>query len=146
MSDFTPRVNSRVAAIQPSGIRRFFDLVETMQDCISLGVGEPDFKTPYHIRDAGIDTLERGLTRYSPNAGLSKLRQAISKYLERRFGLSYDWNGETLVTVGGSEAIDLAVRAICQPGDEVLIPSPSFVCYTPIVTLAGATPVPGDMC
>ncbi|GHV33582.1 aminotransferase [Clostridia bacterium] len=142
MSEFTPRVNSRVASIKPSGIRRFFDLAETIKDCISLGVGEPDFLTPYHIRDAGIVTLERGLTRYSPNAGYSALRKAVSRYLERRFELSYDWNGEILVTVGGSEAIDLAVRAIAEPGDEVLIPEPSFVCYTPIALLAGAVPVP----
>ncbi len=141
MSEFTPHISSRVQALQPSMIRRFFDLMEGMKDCISLGVGEPDFQTPWHVRDAAIYSLERGHTKYSPNAGLTTLRRAIARYLERRMNLSYDPLTEILVTVGGSEAIDLAMRAIVEPGDEVLVPQPSFVCYTPIATLAGATPV-----
>ncbi|MCL1820789.1 MAG: aminotransferase class I/II-fold pyridoxal phosphate-dependent enzyme [Oscillospiraceae bacterium] len=136
-----PRVSSRVLQVKPSGIRRFFDLMENMKDCISLGIGEPDFQTPWHIRDAAIYTLEKGLTKYTPNAGYKALRQAISRYAERSFGLSYNYDNEILVTVGGSEAIDIAMRALTNPGDEVIIPEPSFVCYVPITIMAGAAPV-----
>ena len=127
--------------IKPSGIRKFFDLLTEMQGVVTLGVGEPDFPTPWHIRDAGIYSLEKGFTKYSSNAGLSELRREISRYLERRFSLSYDPEHEILVTVGGSEAIDLAIRALVNPGDEVLIPEPSFVCYSPIAQLADGVPV-----
>ncbi|MBQ7036274.1 MAG: aminotransferase class I/II-fold pyridoxal phosphate-dependent enzyme [Clostridia bacterium] len=135
-------LNSRAAQIPPSGIRKFFDIVASRKDAISLGVGEPDFVTPWHIRDAGIYSLERGHTYYTSNAGMLQLRQSVANYLSRRFHLSYDPNGEILITVGGSEAIDLAVRSLIGPGDEVLVPQPSFVCYSPCVTLAGGTPVP----
>ena len=128
--------------LKPSGIRKFFDLAATMEGVISLGVGEPDFKTPYAIRRAGIESLEKGRTFYTANAGLAELRRQIAAYLERRFGLSYDGEKEVLVTVGGSEAIDLCVRACLNPGDEVLIPEPCFVCYDPITRLAGGVPVP----
>lgn len=135
-------LNSRAAQIPPSGIRKFFDIVAQRKDAISLGVGEPDFVTPWHIRDAGIYSLERGHTYYTSNAGIMPLRESVTKYLSRRFSLNYDPNGEVLITVGGSEAIDLAVRSLISPGDEVLVPEPSFVCYSPCVTLAGGTPVP----
>ncbi len=135
-------LNTRAAQIPPSGIRKFFDIVASRKDAISLGVGEPDFVTPWHIRDAGIYSLERGHTYYTSNAGMLQLRQSVANYLSRRFHLSYDPNGEILITVGGSEAIDLAVRSLIGPGDEVLVPQPSFVCYSPCVTLAGGTPVP----
>ena len=131
-----------VTDMKPSGIRRFFDIVATMPDAISLGVGEPDFVTPWHIRDAGIYSLEKGKTYYTSNSGLIELREEICKYLDRRFGLSYNPMNETLVTVGGSEAIDLCMRALISSGDEVLIPEPSFVCYTPCTALAGGVPVP----
>lgn len=135
-------LNKKVADMKPSGIRRFFDIAEKMPDSISLGVGEPDFITPWHIREAGIYSLEKGHTHYTSNSGLEKLRYEISGYLNRRFGLSYDSEDEILVTVGGSEAIDLCVRAFVSEGDEVLIPEPCFVCYAPCVSLAGGTPVP----
>ncbi|MGI6577074.1 MAG: aminotransferase class I/II-fold pyridoxal phosphate-dependent enzyme [Eubacteriales bacterium] len=134
-------LSENVKSIPPSGIRKFFDLMENMDDVISLGVGEPDFKTPWHIRDAGIYSLEKGFTKYTSNAGLTDLRKEICKYLERRFYLSYNSENEVVVTVGGSEAIDLAVRALVNPGDEVIIPQPSFVCYAPIVSLLGGKPV-----
>jgi aminotransferase len=134
-------LSENVKSIPPSGIRKFFDLMENMDDVISLGVGEPDFKTPWHIRDAGIYSLEKGFTKYTSNAGLTDLRKEICKYLERRFYLSYNSENEVVVTVGGSEAIDLAVRALVHPGDEVIIPQPSFVCYAPIVSLLGGKPV-----
>lgn len=134
-------LSENVKSIPPSGIRKFFDLMENMDDVISLGVGEPDFKTPWHIRDAGIYSLEKGFTKYTSNAGLTDLRKEICKYLERRFYLSYNSKNEVVVTVGGSEAIDLAVRALVNPGDEVIIPQPSFVCYAPIVSLLGGKPV-----
>ena len=135
-------INQKVAAIPPSGIRKLFDIASGMEGVISLGIGEPDFDTPWHIRNMGIRSLELGRTQYTSNAGLSELKTEISKYLKRRFNLEYNDKNEVVVTVGGSEAIDLAMRAVVCPGDEVLIPSPSFVCYGPIATLAGGTPVP----
>ena len=134
-------LNQRIQSIQPSGIRRFFDILEEMKDAISLGIGEPDFVTPWHIRDAGIYSLERGYTKYTSNAGMAELRREIASYLERRFDLRYDYNGEIVVTVGGSEAIDLALRVLLDPGDEVIAPVPSFVCYGPLAQMAGGTPV-----
>lgn len=130
-----------IKAIQPSGIRKFFDIVAEMKDAISLGVGEPDFITPMHIRQAGIASLENGHTYYTSNSGLKDLRKEISNYMQRRFDLTYDSTTQVLVSVGGSEAIDLALRAVVQPGDEVLIPEPSFVCYKPDAILAGGVPV-----
>lgn len=127
-------------AMRPSGIRKFFDLAAEMPHCISLGVGEPDFKTPWSIRDAGIRSLEQGRTRYTANAGLMELRQEITRYLARRFDLHYEAR-QVLVTVGGSEAIDMAIRALVAPGDEVIIPEPCFVCYEPITQLTGGVPV-----
>lgn len=126
--------------MRPSGIRKFFDLASDMPHCISLGVGEPDFKTPWSVRDAGIRSLEQGRTKYTANAGLKELRAEICRYLERRFDLKYDVP-QVLVTVGGSEAIDLAIRALVQPGNEVIIPEPCFVCYEPITQLTGGVPV-----
>ena len=123
----------------------FFDIVSEMDDAISLGVGEPDFDTPWHIRDEGIYSLEKGRTFYTSNAGLKELKIEISKYLDRRFGLSYDYNKEMLVTVGGSEAIDIAMRAMLDPQDEVLIPQPSYVSYVPCCVLANGTPVPIEL-
>lgn len=131
----------KVVEIRPSGIRKFFDIVSEMKDAISLGVGEPDFDTPWHIRDEGIYSLERGKTHYTSNAGLMELREEICRYLYRRQGLSYDPVKEVLITVGGSEAIDIGLRAMCNPGDEVLIPQPSYVSYEPCAVLAGARPV-----
>ncbi len=128
--------------MRPSGIRKFFDIAAEMKDCITLGVGEPDFKTPWVIREAGIKSLEKGHTFYTSNSGLKPLREEICRYLERRFSLSYSPETQTLVTVGGSEAIDACIRALVSPGDEVLIPEPSFVCYHPLTTLAGGVPVP----
>jgi aminotransferase len=124
-----------------SGIRKFFDIVSEMEDAISLGVGEPDFDTPWHIRDEGIHSLEMGRTFYTSNAGLKELKAEISKFLERRYDLSYEPNKEIIVTVGGSEAIDIAMRAMLDPGDEVLVPQPSYVSYVPCATLAGGMPV-----
>ena len=134
-------LNPTIQGIKPSGIRKFFDLLEELGDGISLGVGEPDFVTPWHIRDAGIYSLERGHTKYTSNAGMLQLRREIATYLKRRFDLDYEYNGQILVTVGGSEAIDLSMRVILQPGDEVIVPVPSFVCYGPLAEMAGATPV-----
>ena len=133
----------KVIDIKPSGIRRFFDLVSEMKDpdVISLGVGEPDFDTPWHIRDEGIYSLEKGKTFYTSNSGLMELREEICKYLNRRFNVSYDPEKEVIVTVGGSEAIDIGLRAMINPGDEVLIPEPSYVSYEPCAVLAGAVPV-----
>lgn len=132
-------INPTVKSMQPSGIRKFFDIVGTMEDAISLGVGEPDFITPWHIRDAGIYSLERGQTYYTSNSGLKELREEVCRYVQK-FNLSYS-EDEVLITVGGSEAIDLAMRAILCPGDEVIIHEPSFVCYKPCAALAGAVPV-----
>ncbi|MBO5008264.1 MAG: aminotransferase class I/II-fold pyridoxal phosphate-dependent enzyme [Clostridia bacterium] len=132
-------ISPTVANMQPSGIRKFFDIVNTMEDAISLGVGEPDFVTPWHIRDAGVYSLEKGQTYYTSNSGLLELREEICNYV-RKFDLNYTPD-EVLVTVGGSEAIDLAMRTVLSPGDEVIIPEPSFVCYKPCTALAGGVPV-----
>lgn len=134
-------LNQRIQAVKPSGIRKFFDILEEMDDAISLGIGEPDFVTPWHIRDAGIYSLEKGYTKYTGNAGLLELRQAISEYLARRFDLHYEPKGEIVVTVGGSEAINLALSCLLEPGEEVIIPTPSFVCYGPLTAMAGGVPV-----
>lgn len=140
--DYAKLIAPAAQAMRPSGIRRFFDLAAEMPDCISLGVGEPDFKTPWAVREAGIESLELGHTRYTSNAGLKELRIEISRYLERRFGLRYDPMSQVLITVGGSEAIDMCIRTLVQPGDEVIIPEPCFVCYEPITTLSGGVPMP----
>lgn len=140
--DYAKLIAPAAQAMRPSGIRRFFDLAAEMPECISLGVGEPDFKTPWAVREAGIESLELGHTRYTSNAGLKELRIEISHYLERRFGLRYDPVSQVLITVGGSEAIDMCIRTLVQPGDEVIIPEPCFVCYEPITTLSGGVPVP----
>ena len=131
----------KVVQVKPSGIRKFFDIVSEMKDAISLGVGEPDFDTPWHIRDEGIYSLEKGRTFYTSNAGLRELKVEIVKYIERSQNVSYDADHEVIVTVGGSEAIDLALRAMINPGDEVLIPQPSYVSYEPCAILADAVPV-----
>lgn len=141
MIDYSRVLNREVMGIKPSGIRKFFDIAATMEDVISLGVGEPDFQTPWAIRKAGITSLERGKTKYTSNRGLEALRREISGYVERKMGVSYGAEDEILVSVGGSEAIDVAVRAVVSPGDEVIIPQPSFVCYEPITRLAGGVPV-----
>lgn len=134
-------LSERIVDIPFSGIRKFFDIAAEMQDVISLGVGEPDFDTPWHIRDEGIYSLEKGRTAYTSNAGLKELKMEIAKYLERRFEVSYDYDSEMMITVGGSEAIDMAMRAMLDPGDEVLIPQPSYVSYVPCAVLANGTPV-----
>ncbi len=134
-------LNPAIAAVPPSGIRRFFDLASTMKDTISLGVGEPDFKTPYHIRNAAINSLVDGETAYTPNRGLLSLRKEISRYLSDRFHTDYDPETEIIVTIGASEAIDIALRAMLSPGDEVLVPEPSYVSYSPSVIFAGGSPV-----
>ncbi|MGM9522388.1 MAG: aminotransferase class I/II-fold pyridoxal phosphate-dependent enzyme [Oscillospiraceae bacterium] len=139
--DYGKIMTKSVQNLAPSGIRKFFDLLETMEDGISLGIGEPDFVTPWHIREAGIYSLEQGFTKYTSNAGMLRLRREISAYLSRRFSLEYDPKDQIFVTVGGSEAIDLCVRALIEPGDEVIIPVPSFVCYGPIVAMAHGVPV-----
>ena len=131
----------KVVEIPPSGIRKFFDIVSEMPDAISLGVGEPDFDTPWHIREEGIYSLERGRTFYTSNAGLKELREEIANYLKRRIHVTYDPMQEVVVTVGGSEGIDMAFRAVLNPGDEVLIPQPSYVSYEPCAVLAGGVPV-----
>ena len=141
MMDYTKIMCRRVQEIHPSGIRKYFALLQGMEDGISLGIGEPDFQTPWHIRDAGVYALERGFTKYTPNAGLSDLRAAISRYLKRRFDLEYAPTGEILVTVGGSEALDLAFRCLLEEGDEVIVPAPSFVCYGPLVAMTHGVPV-----
>ena len=134
-------LSDTIVQIEPSGIRKFFDIVSEMKDAISLGVGEPDFDTPWHIREEGIYSLEKGRTFYTSNAGLKELKQEISRYLYRRFDVSYNPDSEIMVTVGGSEAIDIAMRAMLDPGDEVLIPQPSYVSYVPCARLAGGVPV-----
>ncbi len=134
-------LSQRIVEIEPSGIRKFFDIVNEMDDAISLGVGEPDFDTPWHIRDEGIYSLEQGRTFYTSNAGLKELKQEISKYIYRKCDVSYDYDKEVMVTVGGSEAIDIAMRAMLDPGDEVLIPQPSYVSYEPCAILANGVPV-----
>lgn len=139
--DYDKLIAPAAAAMRPSGIRKFFDLAAEMPECISLGVGEPDFKTPWAVREAGIESLEHGRTRYTSNAGLKELRAEIARCLDRRMGLKYDPAKEVLVTVGGSEAIDMCIRTLVQAGDEVIIPEPCFVCYEPITTLSGGVPV-----
>ena len=139
--DYKKLLSPTVVNIKPSGIRKFFDIASTMEDVISLGVGEPDFPTPWEIRKAGILSLESGKTRYTSNRGLESLREEIGKYVERKYGVSYDAKSEILVTVGGSEAIDACIRAIASPGDEIIIPQPSYVCYEPITALCGCKPV-----
>lgn len=134
-------LSETIVTIKPSGIRKFFDIVSEMEDAISLGVGEPDFDTPWHIRDEGIYSLEKGRTFYTSNAGLKELKVEITKYIKRTQGISYDADHEVIVTVGGSEAIDIALRAMVDPEDEVLIPQPSYVSYEPCAILAGAKPV-----
>ena len=134
-------LSKTIKTIEPSGIRKFFDIVSEMEDAISLGVGEPDFDTPWHIRDEGIYSLEKGRTFYTSNAGLKELKIEISKYLDRKYGMKYNYNNEIMVTVGGSEGIDMALRAMLDPGDEVIIPQPSYVSYEPCTLLAGGKPV-----
>jgi len=141
MIDYSSILNKTVLDIKPSGIRKFFDIAETMDEVISLGVGEPDFQTPWEVRKAGITSLEKGKTKYTSNKGLDALRQEITNYLLRKYNMKYDSKSEVLVTVGGSEAIDATIRAIISFGDEVIIPQPSYVCYEPITMLAGGKPV-----
>lgn len=141
MIDYKKALNPTVTDIKPSGIRKFFDIAATMDNVISLGVGEPDFQTPWPIRKAGITSLEKGKTKYSSNWGIVQLRTAISHYMERKFGVTYQPDEEILITVGGSEAIDACIRAVVSYGDEVIIPQPSYVCYEPITRLAGGVPV-----
>lgn len=140
MIDYKRILNPTVLNMKPSGIRKFFDIANTMDDVISLGVGEPDFRTPWQVRSAGIRALERGTTRYTSNSGLLPLREEITRYVEKKCSVKYNAD-EVLITVGGSEAIDLTVRALVSPGDEVIIPQPSYVCYEPITRLAGGVPV-----
>lgn len=141
MIDYDILLNKSVKDIKPSGIRKFFDIAETMDDVVSLGVGEPDFPTPWNIRHAGIRSLEQSKTRYTSNKGLDLLRVEISNYMKRKYSLSYAPDSDVLVTVGGSEAIDMCIRAIISDGDEVIIPQPSYVCYEPITRLSGGVPV-----
>ncbi len=142
MIDYSSLISDKARTIKPSGIRKFFDIVHTMSDAISLGVGEPDFQTPWQIRRAGIASLQQGKTFYTSNWGLAELREEIAKYVWDNYHLEYDHHKEIIVTVGGSEAIDNALRSFVSAGDEVLIPEPSFVCYTPLTIMAGGTPVP----
>ena len=141
MIDYNKVLCPAIKEMKPSGIRKFFDIAQQLEGVISLGVGEPDFKTPWLIRQEAISTLEKGKTCYTANAGLIALREEIAKYFQRTIHTSYDPNKEIIVTVGGSEAIDLTIRCLIQPGDEVLIVEPSFVCYRPIVSLCGGVPV-----
>lgn len=141
MINYDNILNNKVKEVKPSGIRKFFDIAEQMEDVISLGVGEPDFQTPWQIRQAGIRSLENGRTKYTSNWGLIQLRNEIARYVKRKYNLNYDPEHEILVTVGGSEAIDMCVRAVVEPGDEVIIPQPSYVCYEPAVALCGGVPV-----
>lgn len=138
--DVESLLNKKVKAMKPSGIRKYFDIAETMENVISLGVGEPDFVTPWHIRDAGIRSLEKGHTRYTSNKGLIELRNEVKNFMQRKYNLSYSAN-DVLISVGGSEALDACIRAVVDEGDEVLIPEPSFVCYVPLTQLAGGKPV-----
>ena len=139
--DYQKVINSKIQSVKPSGIRKFFDIASEMDNVISLSVGEPDFKTPWHVREEGINSLQLGKTWYTPNRGFTALREEISNYYNRRFNLKYGPATQVLVTVGGSEAIDVAIRCLAGPGDEVIIPQPSFVCYEPLTLMAGATPV-----
>ena len=140
--DYEKILSKRVQELKPSGIRKFFDIAANMKDVISLSIGEPDFKTPWAVRAAAIETLEKGRTTYTANSGLAALRVEITRYMERKFGLSYHPEDETLVTVGGSEAIDLCIRAFVEPGDEVLVVEPCFVAYAPIIEMMRGVPVP----
>ena len=140
--DYSKLLSKTVVELQPSGIRKFFDMLNGRSDVVALTVGQPDFATPWHVRETGIISLERGYTYYTSNAGTVPLRRELAAYMKRRFGLTYDPMTEIVVTVGGSEAIDLAIRAIVEPGNEVIIPEPSFVCYEPITRLCGGVPVP----
>lgn len=146
MNDYSRYLNKKLVQVKPSGIRKFFSIAQEMDNVISLGVGEPDFLTPWHVRQTGIDTLERGSTRYTANAGLAELREEIVRFYKRKYFLSYDPVKEVLVTVGGSEGIDMAIRALVEPGDEVIVIEPSFVCYKPIVEVAGGVAVPLAVC
>ena len=139
--EYSKYMNSSIQSVSPSGIRKFFDIANEMQDVISLSIGEPDFQTPWHIRDEGIRSLEKGKTWYSPNRGFADLLKEITAYYQRRFGITYSPTTQTLVTVGGSEAIDLCFRTLIERGDEVIIPQPSFVCYEPLTVMAGGVPV-----
>lgn len=141
MIDYSKVLSRTVVETPKSGIRKFFDLMSTMTDVVGLTVGEPDFQTPWHIREAGIQSLEKGKTYYTANAGLAELRSEINTYMTRRFNVSYDPTCEVIVTVGGSEAIDIAFRSIIEPGDEIIIPTPSFVCYAPLARMSGGVPV-----
>ena len=141
MINYDKILNKKVKEVKPSGIRKFFDIAEQMEDVISLGVGEPDFPTPWQIRQAGIRSLEKGQTKYTSNWGLAQLREELARYMKRKYDLSYEPHKETLVTVGGSEAIDMCIRAVVEAGDEVIIPQPSYVCYEPAVNLAGGKAV-----
>ena len=141
MIDYSKILSRTVVETPKSGIRKFFDLMSTMDDVVGLTVGEPDFQTPWHIREAGIESLEKGKTYYTANAGLMELRSEINNYMTRRFNVSYEPSSEVIVTVGGSEAIDIAFRSIIEPGDEVIVPTPSFVCYAPLAKMAGGVPV-----
>ncbi|MBQ8849379.1 MAG: aminotransferase class I/II-fold pyridoxal phosphate-dependent enzyme [Clostridia bacterium] len=141
MIDYSKVLSRTVVETPKSGIRKFFDLMSTMQDVVGLTVGEPDFQTPWHIREAGIESLEKGKTYYTANAGLMELRSEINNYMTRRFHVSYEPSSEVIVTVGGSEAIDIAFRSLIEPGDEVIVPTPSFVCYAPLAKMAGGVPV-----
>lgn len=138
MIDYGKMLSKTVCGIKPSGIRKFFDMLSEMEDVISLTVGQPDFITPWHIRESAIESLEKGKTYYTSNAGMNELRVEITKYLKRRFNLEYNAKDEVVVTVGGSEAIDIAMRTVLEPGDEVILPIPSFVCYEPIAEMIGA--------
>ena len=142
MINYTELLNHEVANVKPSGIRRFFEIAAEIDDVISLSIGEPDFATPWHIREAGMDTLEKGRTWYSPNRGFMELREAITKWMKRKYDVSCKPDTDVLVTVGGSEAIDAALRVLINPGDEVLIPVPSFVCYIPLTEVVKGVPVP----
>lgn len=141
MIDYSKLINTNLQNLKPSGIRRFFDIANEMDHVISLSIGEPDFTTPWHVRQEGIESLRKGHTWYSPNRGFAELRDQICKYYARRFNVEYDPEKEVVVTVGGSEAIDICIRAIVNPGDEVLIPQPAFVCYEPMTIMAGGKPV-----
>ncbi|MBQ1977761.1 MAG: aminotransferase class I/II-fold pyridoxal phosphate-dependent enzyme [Ruminococcus sp.] len=139
--DYNKYLNNTIVNVKPSGIRRFFDIVNEMEDVISLSIGEPDFRTPWHVRKAGIDSLENGKTWYTPNRGFKTLCQELSKFVDRKYNLDYDPDTEILVTVGGSEALDVAIRCMVNPGEEVLVHQPSFVCYEPLAQMSGAIPV-----
>ncbi len=139
--NYTDKLTESIQTVKPSGIRRFFDIVNEMDDVISLSVGEPDFQTPWHVREAGIRSLEKGRTWYTPNRGFKELREEITNFYKRKYNIVYDPQTDVVVTVGGSEAIDIAIRCLATVGDEVLIPQPSFVCYEPLTVMAGATPV-----